>query len=43
MIWSDSARDLRMENMISCLRKDDTFFDLQGFREIQQLGGGFGF
>src|SRR5580658_4345725 len=25
MIWSDSARDLRIENMMSCLRKDDTF------------------
>src|ERR1051326_546332 len=25
MTWSDSARDLRMENMMSCLRKDDTF------------------
>src|SRR5471030_2934360 len=25
MIWSDSARDLRMENMMSCLRNDDTF------------------
>src|SRR5258708_38971474 len=25
MTWSDSARDLRMENMMSCLREDDTF------------------
>src|SRR6185312_4506421 len=25
MTWSDSARDLRMENMMSCLRRDDTF------------------